>query len=150
MGDEQAVQLPVIPPDEDPIAVQLPVIPEDGIEAEEDAGGTDPSGEGEPPVEAAEGEPEPEPVEDAAIVVGAIAGEAAARVLQMTAKGRKNIDSTFSAWVLGQIKTPEQQLAEFRAEAERRVAAQRANGANDGYLRKQLVGNVAGIKKVNL
>jgi hypothetical protein len=142
MGDETAVQLPVIPPDEEPIDVPLPEVPEEGTDTEEEAEATDPSGEEEPPA----GAGDPVVVEDSAIVLAAIAAAAAVSVLRMQAKGRKDIGTTFAAEALSKIRDPDAVLAELRASAEARVQAQRDKGANDAYLAKQLVGRVAGVR----
>ena len=112
------------------------------IEVEEEAGGTDPSGE-EGPADGGE----PVTVPDAATQLAAIAGYAAASYLKMQERGRKDIESTFAAEALSKIQNPEEVLAELKASAAARVEAQRANGANDAYLEKQLVGKVAGIRR---
>ena len=144
-GDE-AVQLPVLPGDDTPIDVELPVIPDEVIDVEEEVGGTDPSSEEETPPDGGVPDGEPADVPDSAIVLAAIAAASAVSYLRMQERGRKNIDQTFAAEALSKIRNPDELLAELRASAQARVEAQRASGANDAYLEKQLVGRVAGIR----
>lgn len=129
-----------------------------GAEVPEPPAGEEPVDEGGPDEEAPPddtGEPsvpddggEPVDVDDDAAWVAAVHGEAQERFDRMATnpKHRGDPNTTMAAWVLSEIATPHQQREAIEAEAEKRVATLKENGASERYIGKQLAGRIVNGK----